>query len=217
MIVEGYLDVIALHQAGFTNAVSPMGTALTENQLYLLKRFTRRIVLALDSDAAGSQATLRGLQIARQAMDRESEPVFDARGLLGYEARLQADIRVTTLPDGMDPDDVVNQDPQRWKQLLEQAQPVVIHVMQSLAAGRDLEDPKIKSEIARQVLPLIEDVANPVERDTYRQRLARFLKVDELTLLAPALPDGAVPALDGSKAGRSHSRAPPTGSRSRRL
>ena len=185
VIVEGYLDVIALHQAGFTNAVSPMGTALTENQLYLLKRFTRRIVLALDSDAAGSQATLRGLQIASQTMDREPQAVFDARGLIGYEARLQADIRVTTLPEGLDPDDVVNQDPQRWKQLLEQAQPVVIHVMQSLAAGRDLEDPKIKSEIARQVLPLIEDVANPVERDTYRQRLARFLKVDELTLLAP--------------------------------
>ena len=162
-----------------------MGTALTENQLYLLKRFTRRIVLALDSDAAGSQATLRGLQIASQTMDREPQAVFDARGLIGYEARLQADIRVTTLPEGLDPDDVVNQDPQRWKQLLEQAQPVVIHVMQSLAAGRDLEDPKIKSEIARQVLPLIEDVVNPVERDTYRQRLARFLKVDELTLLAP--------------------------------
>ena len=69
-------------------------------QLRLLKRFTRRIILALDSDAAGDKATLRGLQIARQALDRESDPVFDARGLLGNEARLQADIRVTTLPEG---------------------------------------------------------------------------------------------------------------------
>ncbi len=58
VIVEGYLDVIALHQAGFTNTVSPMGTALTEHQLYLLKRFSRRIVLALDPDAAGDKATL---------------------------------------------------------------------------------------------------------------------------------------------------------------
>ncbi len=98
VIVEGYLDVIALHQAGFENVVSPMGTALTEHQLYLLKRFSRRIILALDPDAAGDKATLRGLQIARQAMDHEQDPVFDARGLLGYEARLQADIRVTTLP-----------------------------------------------------------------------------------------------------------------------
>ena len=197
VIVEGYLDVIALHQAGFTNAVSPMGTALTENQLYLLKRFTRRIVLALDSDAAGSQATLRGLQIARQAMDREPEAVFDARGLLWIRSPAAGGYPCHYVARGLDPDDVVNQDPQRWKQLLEQAQPVVIHVMQSLAAGRDLEDPKIKSEIARQVLPLIEDVANPVERDTYRQRLARFLKVDELPCSPRALPDGAVRALDG--------------------
>jgi DNA primase len=85
VIVEGYLDVIALHQAGYANVVSPMGTALTEHQLNLLKRFSKRIVLALDPDAAGDKATLRGLQIARQAMDRESEPVFDARGLLAHE------------------------------------------------------------------------------------------------------------------------------------
>jgi DNA primase len=78
-----------------------MGTALSEGQLRLLKRFTRRIILALDSDVAGSKATLRGLQIARQTLDRTNEPVFDARGLLGYEARLQADIRVTTLPEGL--------------------------------------------------------------------------------------------------------------------
>ena len=139
VIVEGYLDVIALHQAGFDNAVSPMGTALTEHQIHLLKRFTRRIVLALDPDAAGDKATLRGLQVARQSMDHETEPVFDARGLLGYEARLQADIRVTTLPAGMDPDEVVNRDPQEWQRIVENAKPVVMHVMETLAAGRNLE------------------------------------------------------------------------------
>jgi DNA primase len=186
VIVEGYLDVIALHQAGYTNAVSPMGTALTEHQLYLLKRFTRRIVLALDPDAAGDKATLRGLQIARQAMDREKDPVFDARGLLGYEARLQADIRVTTLPAGMDPDEVVNRDPKEWEAILENARPIVIHVMETLAAQRDLDDPKVKSEIAAQTLPLIEDVSNPVERDAYRQRLARLLHVDERSLVGAA-------------------------------
>src|ERR671920_544674 len=73
VIVEGYLDVIALHQAGYDNVVSPMGTALTEHQLRLLKRFTRRIVLALDPDTAGQKAVLRGLDAARQAMDREGE------------------------------------------------------------------------------------------------------------------------------------------------
>jgi DNA primase len=191
VIVEGYLDVIALHQAGFTNTVSPMGTALTERQMRLLKRLTQRFILALDPDAAGDKATLRGLQIARQAMDRESEPVFDARGLIAYESRLQADIRVSTLPEGMDPDDVVGRDPGEWQQILDDAKPVVIHVMETLAAGRDIDDPKIKSDIATQVLPLINEVPEPIERETYRQRLARLLKVDERLLIggeAPAKP-----------------------------
>ena len=190
VIVEGYLDVIALHQASFTNVVSPMGTALTEAQLRLLKRFTRRMVLALDADAAGDKATLRGLQVARQALDRESDPIFDARGLLGNEARLQADIRVSTLPPGMDPDEVVSQDPAGWEQTVAQARPVVVHVMETLATGRDLEDPKVRSEIAAQVLPLIEDVPNPIERETYRQRLARLLHVDERALLSAPTPVG---------------------------
>ena len=188
VIVEGYLDVIALHQAGYTNTVSPMGTALTEHQLYLLKRYSRRIVLALDPDAAGDRATLRGLEISRRAMDHEQEPVFDARGLLRHEARLQADIRVTTLPAGMDPDDVVKRDPGEWEHILESSRPVVVHVMEALAANRNLEDPKIKSEIAAQVLPLIEDVPDPFERETYRQRLARFLRLDERVLISPGRP-----------------------------
>ena len=188
VIVEGYLDVIALHQAGFDNAVSPMGTALTEHQLYLLKRFSRRIILALDPDAAGDKATLRGLQIARQTLDREQDPVFDARGLLSYEARLQADIRVTTLPEGMDPDDVVNRDRAEWISIVENARPIVVHVMEALSAGRDLDDPKVKTEIASQVLPLIEDLPSSIERDTYRQRLARLIRVDERALMGEAAP-----------------------------
>jgi DNA primase len=192
VIVEGYLDVIVLHQAGFTNTVSPMGTALTEDQLRTLKRFTRRIVLALDADTAGEKATLRGLELARQAMDREEEMVFDARGLLRHEARLQADLRVTTIPEGMDPDEVVLRDPQEWAKILENAQPIVIHVLETLTAGRDLDDPKVKAEIAAQVLPLIEDVPDSVEREAYRQRMARLLRVDERSLLgarpAPARP-----------------------------
>jgi len=183
IIVEGYLDVIAPHQAGYQNVVSPMGTALTETQLRLVKRYSRRIVLALDPDAAGDQATLRGLQVARQALDRETDPVFDARGLLGHEARLKADIRVTTLPEGMDPDDVVNRDPVEWERILAAAKPIVVHVMETLAKGRDLEDAKVKSDISAQVLPLIEDIPDPVERETYRQGLARLLKVDERALM----------------------------------
>jgi DNA primase len=185
VIVEGYMGVMAPHQAGFTNVVATMGTALTEHHLRLIKRFTRRIVLAMDSDAAGIKATMRGLEVARQTLDREGEVAFDARGLLRQEGRLQADIRVTTLPPGMDPDDVINRDPAEWEQLVENAKPVVIHVMETLAADRDIDDPKAKTEIAAQVMPLIQDIPNAIERETYRQQLARLLRIDERSLTLP--------------------------------
>ena len=184
VIVEGYLDVIALHQAGYENVVSPMGTALTEDQLRLLKKSTRRIVLALDPDTAGQKAVLRGLDAARSAMDREGELGFDARGLLRNEARLQADLRVASMPDDLDPDEIVARDKDEWKRLIENAKPIVTHVMDSLAVGQNLNDAKVKNQIAAQVLPLIEDLPNALERDTYRQALARMLKVDERALMS---------------------------------
>jgi DNA primase len=188
VIVEGYLDVIALHQAGFENVVSPMGTALTEDQLRLLKRFTRRIVLALDPDTAGQKAVLRGLEAARSSLDREAELRFDARGLLRHEARLQADLRVASMPDELDPDEIVQRNPDEWKQLIESAKPVVEHVLETLIADKNVNDPKVKAEIAAQVLPLIEDLPNPVERESYRQMLARRLKVDERALFGAQPP-----------------------------
>jgi len=183
VIVEGYLDVIGPYQAGFKNCVSPMGTALTEDQFRLIKRYSRRIVLALDPDAAGQKATLRGLQTARETLEREGDPIFDSRGLMQVEGRLKADIRVTTLPDGLDPDEIALEDPDRWEQLVAEAKPVVTHVMETLASRADVDDPKVKEEIANQVLPLIEDVKGSVEREAYRQRLARLLQVDERALV----------------------------------
>ena len=191
VIVEGYMDVIGLYQGGFTNSVSPMGTAMNENQFRSLKRFTRQFVLALDPDAAGEKATLRGLDTARQSLDRSADftpaedGLFDARGLVRSEGRLQADLRVTTLPDGMDPDEVVLNNPQDWVDILASAKPIVEHVMTVVTAGQNLEDPKIKRDIANQILPLIEDVPNAVERDAYRQKLARLLRIDERALLTP--------------------------------
>jgi DNA primase len=182
VIVEGYLDVIALHQAGYENVVSPMGTALTEDQMRLLKKFTRGIVLALDPDTAGQKAVLRGLDAARSAMDKEGELGFDARGLLRNEARLQADLRVATMPDGLDPDEIVARDRDEWARLIENAKPIVTHVMETLAAGQNINDPKVKNQIATQVMPLIEDLPSPLERDTYRQALSRMLRVDERAL-----------------------------------
>lgn len=184
VIVEGYMGVIGPYQHGFRNIVAQMGTALNEYQLRILKRYTGRFIIAMDSDAAGQKATLRGLQIAREALDRTTEMIFDPRGLLHQEARLKADIRVLTLPEGMDPDDVVNQAPDEWRDLVTKAQPVVAHVMDTLAKDQSLDDPKVKSAIASQVLPLIDDIPNAIERDAYLQRLSRLLEVNERALLS---------------------------------
>jgi DNA primase len=184
IIVEGYMDVMGLYQAGFQNAVSPMGTALSDNQLRLLKRYSRNVVLALDPDAAGSKATLRGLNIARETFDRDVDPVFDARGLLRHEKRLDAELRVITLPEGKDPDEVVAEDPDLWSSLIGSATPIVDYVIEVLSMDQDLNDAKTKAEIARQVLPLIEDIGDSVEREAYRQHLARKLHVDERALIS---------------------------------
>jgi DNA primase len=179
IVVEGNLDVIAAHQAGFSNVVSSQGTALTETQMRLLKKHAKRIILALDADEAGDAATLRGLSVAREALDREQEILFDPHGLVKTEGRLGTDIRVMTLPPGLDPDDVINANPEQWRQLVEAAEPVVSYVIRVLTANRNLADPKVKTDVIQGVLPLIEDVAQPAERETYRQQLMRLLRLDE--------------------------------------
>jgi DNA primase len=87
------------------------------------------------------------------------------------------------MPDNLDPDEIVARDKTEWVKLIENAKPIVTHVMETLATGQNLNDPKVKNQIAAQVLPLIEDLPSALERDTYRQALARMLKVDERALM----------------------------------
>ena len=77
-------------------------------------------------------------------------------------------------------------DPQEWQQIITDAKPIITHVLETLTAGADIDDPKTKSEIAARILPLVNDVANPVERDAYRQQVARALQVDERALQVSA-------------------------------
>jgi DNA primase len=183
VVVEGYMDVMQAHQAGFTDVVAQLGTALTEENLRRLTRYTRRIILALDPDTAGQAATMRGLDVARQALEPEWQPVFDARGLIRLEARLSADIRVLALPPGQDPDELIRHDATRWAVLVDQAVPLVEHYMRALLKGQDLDDPKVKTQVTQDLVPVIRQVSSPVERAHYAQRLARTLRVDERTLL----------------------------------
>ena len=206
VIVEGYMDVLQGWQAGFRNIVAQMGTALTDEQLRLLKRYTRRFVIALDADAAGMQATMRSLEVAREALDRDVEVRFDARGLVRHEGRLKADIRVVTLPEGQDPDQIIRADPARWPELIAAAKPVVAYVIDTVTGGLDLNDAKAKADAVRQIMPVIGDVPDPVERDHYRQLLARTLRVDERALQQVAL---AASVATASRPRRQRRQQPP--------
>lgn len=186
VIVEGYMDVMQAHQAGYRNVVAQMGTALTEAQLRQVQRYTERMVLALDPDAAGVQATLRGVEVAREALDKAWRPIFNPRGLVGYEGRLGAEIRVLQLPGGQDPDDVIRDDPDRWSRLVEEAVPVVDFYFHLLTSEIDLEDTKAKASVVDKLLPVLEAVTNPVEREDYVQKIARSLRIDEHAVLARA-------------------------------
>lgn len=105
VIVEGYMDVIANHQFGFLNVVACMGTALTADQSRQLQTYTTNFVLALDADAAGQQAAVRGLNQARQSLNRVRKPVATASGMQMTE-RLAANISIIAMPMGKDADRV---------------------------------------------------------------------------------------------------------------
>ena len=182
IVVEGYMDVLMAHQNGIQNMVASLGTALTETQLRALKRWTGSFVLALDADAAGSAATLRGLEVAKDALDQRPVPVPTWRGLIRYEHRLEADIRILLLPPGQDPDQVIRTDPQRWAQLVGEALPVVEYYFAAFTADLDLASPKGKSLAVRRLLPVIREIGDKVEQAHYLQKLARLVRVDERTL-----------------------------------
>ncbi|MEA3346081.1 MAG: DNA primase [Chloroflexota bacterium] len=182
VIVEGYMDVLQAHQHGFTNVVASMGTSLTEDQLRSLTRLTTNLVLALDADTAGTRAILRGLEVARGALDRRVTPVITPQGLVRYEGRLEIALHITILPQGKDPDDVIRADTDHWRRLIEEALPVLDYYFQALTADIDFSDPKGKVEAVRRLGPILSEIKNQVERTHYLQRLARMVRVDERAL-----------------------------------
>ncbi len=186
IIVEGYMDVLTAHQHQIANMVASMGTALTETQLRLLKRFSKRFTLALDADTAGHQATLRSMALAQETLAQRVVPVPTARGLIKYESRLDVDIRIITLPQGQDPDKVIRDDPGLWARLVENALPIVEYYFKVITSELDLDSPKGKAEAARRLMPVIQEIGDAVERTHYIQKLARLVRVDEKTLLHQA-------------------------------
>ncbi|MHB1004630.1 MAG: DNA primase [Chloroflexota bacterium] len=183
VIVEGYFDVLILQQYGINNVVASLGTALTERQVSILKRLTKKLVLALDADAAGEEATRRGLEVAIQVFDRKVVPVPTSRGRVRYDEHVDAEIRILRLPQGKDPDEVVNEDAGAWARLVAEAQPVVDFYFSLIGQRLDLTQPQGKSTAVEQLLPVIRDLAgDKVQQWHYLQRLAGMVRVDERVL-----------------------------------
>ena len=182
VVVEGYMDVIIAHQYGFSNVVASLGTALTEKQVSIIKRLTKRLTLALDADAAGEMATLRGIEVASQTFDRKVVPLPTSAGLVKYEDLLDAEISVMVLPHGKDPDDIIKESPEEWARLLKEAPPVVDYTFQLVVSKLDMTKLKDKTQAVDQLLPLIAGIKHPVRQAHYIQKLASAVAVDEQTL-----------------------------------
>jgi DNA primase len=188
VVVEGYMDVVTAHQFGFRNVVASMGTALTERQVSAIERLRpRRAIFAMDSDAAGSAAAVRDAQVAIAAGRREGRPVATSRGIR-TAPNLAVDWLVAALPEGVDPDDLIRRDAAGWESLIDASKPVVDHLIAVVTAGLDLAQPRDRATLVSEVLPAIGDIADPVVRAHYLQRLARLARISEDGLRAQLSP-----------------------------
>lgn len=174
VIVEGYLDVIQAHQAGYLNVVAQMGTAMTEKQIGLVApRFASKIVLALDADEAGQNAARRSLEVARQALSRD------------YAGRLSVDLRILQVPAGKDPDDFLRQSPAAWDALVAGAQTVADYVIDTEAAALPEDSSMQEREaVALRVLPILRASESNLYKQENVQKLSRRLRIGERDLLA---------------------------------
>ncbi|MDX1468719.1 MAG: DNA primase [Acidimicrobiia bacterium] len=160
VVVEGYTDVIAMHQAGIATAVATCGTALGDGHFDLLRRFTDRVVLAFDSDEAGTRAALRG---------DELESPF----------RLDIDLRVAVMPDGLDPADLVQAD--RSGDLIaavREARPLLEHRIAHEVSRFDLDGPEGRARAVHAAASHVRRVRDPIARREYSRYVARLTGVE---------------------------------------
>jgi len=179
VIVEGYMDVIAAHQFGHANVVAAMGTALTDAQVDQVKRVSKRIVLALDADAAGQLATLRSLESMQSALDHEEVPVPDALGMIRFERKLNADIAIVQLPQGKDPDELIRKAPESWPGVVASARPFLDFYIDSVTANVSTSDGRGKSDAVARVTPVLRQISDRIVQSHYIGVLARKLGLDE--------------------------------------
>lgn len=203
VIVEGYMDVLTAHQHGYTNVVASMGTALTEKQVSLLGRTVDTIVLALDSDAAGQNAILRGLETAPAGLGEEAVAVPAWKGRVRWQRKIgqsdnvklpegvvnivtkqKGEIRVLQLPTGKDPDELIRNTPDIWDGLVADAMPMMDFLLLSAQRRFDLQDPRGKADAVALVMPFIGQLRGGVEQAHYVQKLAALVGIAESALMA---------------------------------
>ncbi len=171
VIVEGYMDALTAHQNGFRNVVASMGTALTENQIAILKGITKRICLSLDADAAGSAATLRGIEVCRNAL---AEKVQGSKGWMGGSTQLGTEISIISMSGSKDPDEVIRKDPQQWQSLVENAVPLIDHLFDATSKEFDLSRPEETSRLVAKLVPLIAETEDSGIRERHLTKLAEL-------------------------------------------
>lgn len=152
ILCEGYMDVITMHQAGFTQAVASLGTAFTEGQASLLKRYTEEVVLSYDSDGAGVNAALRAINILREA------------GITG---------KVLNLEPYKDPDEFIkNKGQEAFEERIRQAENTFFFELRMLQRDYDLKDPESKTRFHREIAKKLCNFSEEVERENYIQAVA---------------------------------------------
>jgi len=202
VIVEGYTDALMAHQAGFDNVVASLGTALTPGQVALLTRYARKVALAYDVDPAGQSAGSFGVTELNNLISE-----VQAEGGVGL-----TDVGVVRLPEGKDPDEVIRESPDTWREAVRTPDPILAYLIDYHASRADVRTPEGRKRLVDAVLPTLRKVGDPTIRDTYLQLLARRSTVSEQTLLEtlhrrPDLgrpvgaPGGGGPAVGGDHAG----------------
>ena len=179
VVVEGYMDAVTAHQFGYTNVVASMGTALTARQVRLVRRLVDRIVLALDADAAGQAATLRGLDVVRESLAEPDRLALDPQQLIRFERTLRVDVRIARLPEGTDPDALIRRDREAWEQAISQPVPLLDFYLDAVIGPVPPSDPRARSQLLQRIGPLLWEIGDRVVQEHYVREVARRLQVRE--------------------------------------
>ena len=166
ILAEGYMDVIALHQAGFTETVATLGTALTREQARIIKNYTNEVVIAYDSDEAGQKASARAINILREI------------GLA---------IKIITIPTGKDPDEYIrsfgSQGQARFKQLINNSGNDIDYQLEKIKSKINIQSTEGKIAYLKQVVKVLSGVDEEIEREVYAGKISLEVDVDKLNLL----------------------------------